>query len=89
MAPAFIKSFVGMMPYRDTVLSSGGHDCVCWVPDGSNTCSGGSSLRYCLDYGGDSCGEIEVRRLSVIGYLLPRCSLYRGCNARLKYRFAC
>eukprot|EP00903_Cladosiphon_okamuranus_P008497 g8164.t1 len=32
--------------------------CVCWEPDGTESCSDIGSARYCLRYGGDSCGDI-------------------------------
>lgn len=37
-------------------------DCVCWKPDGSTTCDGGTSKRYCFNIKDNlSCNDIRVR----------------------------
>ncbi|CAM9928936.1 unnamed protein product [Scytosiphon promiscuus] len=32
--------------------------CVCWEPDTTDICEDAGSVRHCLRYGGDSCGDI-------------------------------
>ncbi|CAM9715460.1 unnamed protein product [Laminaria digitata] len=49
------------------VGSCGDDQCVCWEPDGSEGCASGSSLRYCIRYGGDRCSDIKATENLLLG----------------------
>eukprot|EP00752_Nemacystus_decipiens_P015200 g13535.t1 len=44
--------------------------CVCWEPDDTDSCSDIGSVRYCLRYGGDNCGDIGDSEGLLMGSLI-------------------
>eukprot|EP00904_Undaria_pinnatifida_P004687 jgi/Undpi1/14219/HiC_scaffold_9.g03868.m1 len=52
---------------RGEIFELGDDQCVCWEPDESVDCMSGSSLRYCIRYGGDRCSDIEDSESLLLG----------------------
>lgn len=67
-ACATVRAFPVITSHHD-ITRSGGYDCVCWEPDGSESteCTEGTSTRMCLNYDAGECDAIQVINKFALG----------------------